>query len=67
MSAKNINSGIDSLRNQAGEPCFFVNWQDADGKHSEFFPNMKRAWQNLAYRWMIVSEIHLLPLKNKQL
>ncbi len=43
MSAKNINSGIDSLRNQAGEPCFFVNWQDADGKHSEFFPNMKMA------------------------
>ncbi len=43
MSAKYINSGIASLRNQAGEPCFFVNWQDADGKHSEFFPNMKMA------------------------
>jgi len=24
---------------------------------------MKRAWQDLAHRWMIVSEIHLLPLK----
>ncbi len=26
---------------------------------------MKRAWQDLAHRWMIISEIHMLPLKNK--
>lgn len=36
-SVENVNSGVDPARIQMGKPCHFVNWQDEDGNHYEFF------------------------------
>jgi len=39
-NVKNVNSGIDPARIQEEKPCHFVNWQDEDGNHYEFFPTV---------------------------
>jgi len=37
MKPKNINIGICHSLVQLGEPCFFVNWQEAGKNNYKFF------------------------------
>lgn len=36
-NVRNVNTGVDPSRIQQDQPPYFVNWQEDDGNHYEFF------------------------------